>query len=194
MTYHHNTLHCSYIFNQQCLMIFTGFDSCSADEKGFTKTGKPCRRRKFKESLREREIKKKQMNMEKRGLKEPCTEKCYIKCNTKFTAQERKDINAKYIALDYESQGLYIKSLIDVKATPRSRNKKEGYSRKRRNKFYLKGHDNTKRQVCKTFFLTTLGYMPKNDSKVLTALKKPFNAQKKASGNVNWINKCHKTV
>ncbi|CAB3251780.1 unnamed protein product [Arctia plantaginis] len=78
------------------------------ENKGLTKDGRPRKRQKFNESVKERQEKKKKVRDEQNDLKDPCTEKCMKKCVTKFTPQVRQDIHDRYIALDYESQGLFI--------------------------------------------------------------------------------------
>lgn len=122
------------------------------------------------------------MKMEKTRLKEPCTEKCKKKCSTKFTVDERQEINARYNALNYESQGIFIKRLIDKIPISHRSKVSANYIRKITYKYYLNGYDDIKKEVCKTFFLTTLGYHANNGTRIATAMNKPLNAQKMSRG------------
>lgn len=153
------------------------------ENKGLTKDGKPRKRRNFSESVKERQEKKRKAKDEQNYLKEPCTERCMKKCLTKFTPQQRQDIHDKYIALDYESQGLFIKCSIDIKPVMRRSQVTENYKRNTTYIYNLRGLDNIKKEVCKTFFLSTLGYKPNNDRRITTAMSKAIDEQKNARGS-----------
>ncbi|CAB3231768.1 unnamed protein product [Arctia plantaginis] len=153
------------------------------ENKGLTKDGRPRKRQKFNESVKERQEKKKKVRDEQNDLKDPCTEKCMKKCVTKFTPQVRQDIHDRYIAFDYESQGLFIKCCIDVKPVMRRSQVTEDYKRKTTYIYNLKGPDNIKKEVCKTFFLSTLGYKPNNDRRITTAMSKAIDEQKTTRGS-----------
>lgn len=47
--------------------------------------------------------------------------------------------------------------------------------RKRTLNYFLENGNNEVTKVCKNFFLTTLGFGPKNDSRVLRAINKPID-------------------
>ncbi|CAB3248508.1 unnamed protein product [Arctia plantaginis] len=153
------------------------------ENKGLTKDGRPRKRQKFNGSVKERQEKKKKVRNEQNDLKDPCTEKCMKKCVTKFTPQVRQDIHDRYIALDYESQGLFIKCCIDVKPVMRRSQVTEDYKRKTTYIYNLEGPDNIKKEVCKTFFLSTLGYKPNNDRRITTAMSKAIDEQKTTRGS-----------
>lgn len=153
--------------------------------KGLTKDGKVRKRRKFEESIQVRKAKKIKLEIEKLYIKEPCTEKCIKKCTSNFSEEQRIKIHNEYISLSWESRGLFMKSLVDTKNTAtRKTNTKSGQDTPRRDVTYKYFFclRKEKTEVCKTFFLSTLGYNPKNDRRLHLALKRSADRQKDERG------------
>lgn len=153
---------------------------------GTTKSGKPRMRRKFEESLETRLEEKKRMKLEKMGVKPGCNDTCSKKCTSSFDESERKRINEIYQSLSHEAQGLYVKSLVAAKEVNR-RIRESQQLRKHTYEYFLDISDK-KKEVCKTFFLTTLGYNKNNDKRVLNILSKPPEAQKDQRGKHHQSN------
>ncbi|CAH0721912.1 unnamed protein product, partial [Brenthis ino] len=131
------------------------------NEKGLTKAGMPRKRRRFDTSLADRQRQKKENADEKLSLKPPCDGKCRKKCTTKISEEIRREIHDRYIRLDWESRGLFIKGMVESKEI-KTRTTKEGRNKRRDVSYYY--HFQVKHEkidVCKTFFLTTLGYTHK---------------------------------
>ncbi|KAH9627797.1 hypothetical protein HF086_000182 [Spodoptera exigua] len=143
--------------------------------KGTTKKGTPRIRKLYTESTNTRKEAKKQKKIEKFCVKPACTTSCKKKCGEKFSESDRMNINQQFWGLNYESQGYYIQSLIKKQLVNR-RLQISTLSRNNTFKYFLE-KANEKFEVCKIFFLTTLGYNKKNDRRILDAIKKPWNAQ-----------------
>ncbi|CAH2088926.1 unnamed protein product [Euphydryas editha] len=140
-----------------------------------TKSGNPRKRRKFEESLETRLKYKKKGKLDKMAVKPGCNETCIKKCMSSFTELERIRINDTFWKFDYEAQGLYVKSLVIEKEV--QRRIKDSQMMRKHTYMYFFDTDNKKKEVCKTFFLTTLGYHKNNDRRVLDILKKLPEAQ-----------------
>lgn len=95
---------------------------------------------------------------------------CKLKCGANFTEEQREKINREFWEFDSFQQKYFILhqcSRCDVKRRTLS----EGLSQRNMSiKYYLHTSDGQKLQVCKKFFLTTLGYKPKNDGVVFRVL------------------------
>lgn len=99
-------------------------------------------------------------------------------CSAKFTVEKRIDIDDRYVKLNWEGRGLFIKAFvlpIDVNIrTSGNTNAKRQVTYK-----YFLNKNRKRIEVCKVFFLSTLGYNPKNDRHLHLALKKPVDTQYK---------------
>lgn len=158
--------------------------SSSTNDKGLTKSGVPRKRRKFDVPMSERLKMKKDSDEEKISIKPPCDEKCRRKCTSKINIEERQVIHDKYIKLNYESKGIYIKSMIET-YTPLVRkvsNERRRANRDNSHRFYF-AVNGTRIEVCKKYFLTTLGYHPNNNRRIITALNKEMDEQKDKRGS-----------
>lgn len=123
------------------------------DAKGFTKSGLPRKRRVYDVPLNERNYLKKQLNIEKLSLKNACNENCRQKCTSKFTEDQRKIINDSYAKLSKECQGVFIKGMVEMrKVSNRKQTSKETPKRKVTYCYFLDNEDQTRIEVCKTFF------------------------------------------
>ncbi|KAE9521295.1 hypothetical protein AGLY_018314 [Aphis glycines] len=151
---------------------YGGSDTCNVDvlEK-MTKRGTKRKRRLFKNSLTKRNAIKLDQLRNKHSLKPPCKTTCMQKCTDKFTESVRKTINQQFWNLSKDERRMFILHSVDIKDVKRRR----GNDIKKINLTYvyiLKSEDRTKNIVCKTFFLTTLGFVAKNDKFVFNKGKK----------------------
>ncbi|KAK7169041.1 hypothetical protein R3I93_005136 [Phoxinus phoxinus] len=104
-------------------------------------------------------------------MREPCGQKCRRKCSEKFSEEWRKKIWAMYWNMDYTEKRAFMFCNITQLPTARLFVPK-GTSRRSRSFVYrLKNEDQVPQQVCKNFFLATLGYHPTNDSLVLSVMR-----------------------
>lgn len=83
--------------------------------------------------LKERNKIKKQLEIENLSLKSACFENCRQKCTSKFTEDQRKIMNNSYSKLSKESQGVFIKGMVETrnvfnrKQTNKEQPKKKSY-------------------------------------------------------------------
>lgn len=106
------------------------------------------------------------------------TEHCKKQCFEKITEDRRSDVNFQYWNMTWKERRVFILSTcqcVDVK----TRKNKELTNRKNTLKFYITDDRGNKIQVCKPFFLTTLGFKKTND-RVLDVLRHYPNGQVEA--------------
>ncbi|KAH9642846.1 hypothetical protein HF086_016651 [Spodoptera exigua] len=81
-------------------------------------------------------------------------------------------INSRYSALDTAAKGMFIKTSVSVaKVQSRKNINKEPKRNLTFNYFFTVHGPENPVQVCKTFFLATLGYNPKNDTNIFRVLQ-----------------------
>lgn len=179
------------------------FDTIAADvieleesasmDKGLTKAGLPRKRRKFEEPLAERVKQKNERELEKLSLKPPCGQKCRKGCSAKFTEEMRIDIHDRYVKLNWEGRGLFIKGFVLPKHVNIRTSGNTNPKRQITYKYFF--NKNLERiEVCKVFFLSTLGYNPKNDRHLHLALKKPVDMQQDKRGTYERQNVIDKDI
>lgn len=185
------------------------FDNCMniVERKLYTKTGELRKRKKYEDSPQERKRKKLQKYIKDHYVKESC--KCPLKCGSKVTFERRIDINKQYWSMSHEEQKNFIYSKIKKFAKKRSTVKGENVSRRINSfKYSLTSHDNEEIDVCKVFFLATLGYEKENDrilknvrntDPLLIAPKKdrrchPSSRKINREVIINHINSFHPTI
>ncbi|KAG5861482.1 hypothetical protein JTB14_024714 [Gonioctena quinquepunctata] len=101
-----------------------------------------------------------------------CTNKCIRKCKDKITENRRQQINDEFWKMSWSEQRIFI-----VGQCQRQIPKKhiENSSTANTYFYYLKNEEGTSAQVCKPFFLTTLGFKYNNDTVLQNALKNSQN-------------------
>lgn len=124
-------------------------------DKGLTKKGNPRKRRKAEETLVERKEKRSKIEVEKLTLKDPCTESCRKKCAEKIYYERRKEINAEYVSMSWELKGCFIKSLVESKKVACRKTTNTEIQKRDVTYNYYFYNEQTKIEVCKTFFLAT---------------------------------------
>jgi len=103
---------------------------------------------------------------EKHAVKPGCSsEKCKKKCTTKISEERRNEINCLYWELNWIEQKSFVLNSLSRTGVKRrtSVRQTEEFQRKNTFQYFLKDADGQKQNVCKLFFLTTLGYNKKND-------------------------------
>lgn len=100
---------------------------------------------------------------EKYTVKRGCDNTCKRKCSLKFNGEVRQSINLSYWSLDSKGRRLLVQSLLSVSEVQR----KTCLNDSRRSntiKYRFKDVKGEFVEVCKNFFLETLGYDRKNDT------------------------------
>ncbi|KAL2089719.1 hypothetical protein ACEWY4_014407 [Coilia grayii] len=103
-------------------------------------------------------------------MREPCGIKCRRQCTRKIPEDRRREIWSEYWDMSYgDKRSFVFYSVSQVQKAKAFANP----SRRSRSFIYrLKDADEIPRQVCKMFFLSTLGYHPANDSLVFSVMGK----------------------
>ncbi|KAJ8364805.1 hypothetical protein SKAU_G00136360 [Synaphobranchus kaupii] len=104
-------------------------------------------------------------------LREPCGPKCRRRCTAKISEERRRDIWRKYWDMAYTEKRSWMFHTVTQLPTK----KVTGGTQSRCSRsfvYWLQDHNSVPQQVCKPFFLSTLGYHPKNDSLVITMMGK----------------------
>lgn len=147
----------------------------STDEdttKHVTKKGSIRKRKKYDKSLAQRKHVKKLIDMDtKYKLRRGCDTKCRKKCHYNFTEDCRKQINHHFRVMNWTEQQYFIINNT-LKENPKRKTVKENPKLKRdiTVSYFLVNEKGVKVNVCKIFFLETLGYGRKNDKSVRKAL------------------------
>lgn len=100
-------------------------------------------------------------------LGKPCGPTCGKKCTKKIPHVRRKEIFNSYRAMSHSDKWAFVFHSVTQLLT--SRLTTAGPSRRNKTfKYHLNNSLGQPQDVCKTFYLTTLGYHPKNDSVIVS--------------------------
>lgn len=116
--------------------------------------------------------------LQKYPMREPCPNLCKKLCSVNFTEEDRSKIHKYYWSLDWEHQGIFIKNLVteeDCKKSKKNLKRPRNVTYKYR--LTKREAEQHSYEVCKLFFLSTLGYNIKNDRRVNAVLKKSIVEQ-----------------
>ena len=106
---------------------------------------------------------------EKHSVKPGCNLTCKKNCTTKIPEEQRQQINREFWSMSHYERRCFM--LHATKRKLASRKTTAADSRRKHSYFYfLNGKDGIK-AVCKTFFLTTLGFQKNNDTALQNCLK-----------------------
>ena len=103
------------------------------------------------------------------GVKKPCLNSCKRKCTSKVTEAHRVKLNSEFWAMSKEEQKMFIATI--CKRAPVDRFTTGQQSKRTKTFHYFFGNEEgVAVSICKTFFLTTLGYAKNNDTVVQNIL------------------------
>lgn len=144
-----------------------------------TKKGTVRKRKRYETSVGERKKAKYDTYVQKHGVKKGCGELCPRKCFQKITEDRRKFLNSEFWKMtDEKERKAYILHHVSS-ALVKQRTTVVVGDNHRRNKSYtytLNDENGTSHNVCKIFFLTTLGFSVNNDRIVRTSLLNAENS------------------
>lgn len=144
----------------------------TGDEK-YTKKGKIRKRKSFNISVDQRKKIKCSEIQQKHKVQIPCdANKCQKKCSEKIDQDRRVAINKMYWNLDWVAKKTYI--LNSVNRAPIKRRRSDSSTKQNSFKYFLKDSDGETQNVCKIFFLTTLGYKKNNDWAIQSFVQQDF--------------------
>lgn len=151
------------------------------EQDHMTKRGTIRKRKIYETSIAERRKARKEEKISKNyALKPGCDETCKRKCTSMIHEGRRKAINERFWSLTWSEQKVFISSHTSrvkparQKKFPADSNKK---NRTQSLSYFLSNEIGEKIQVCKVFFLTTLGYCKTNDKAVRNAVNKQDDVQ-----------------
>lgn len=153
--------------------------ACTNLGNDLTKRGSVRKRKKYHKSLGERKNDKFQDKVKKHQIKAGCS--CSKDCGSKISNDQRHAINGYFWSLSSCEQQVYVSAHISPSVVKRRRSESE-----KRNvslNYSLRDENEEFHQVCKTFFLTTLGFNPKNDRMITNALCNAKNGLVYAADN-----------
>lgn len=132
-----------------------------------TKSGVQRKRRVFKYSASERIKRKLKIQQLSHEIRDPCS---HVTCNT-INSERRREINKSFWDLNFSERNCYAYNTISRKPIKQRRQNTKPV---KHNSFhyYLKNEKGEATKVCKTFYLTTLGFSKSNDSFIKSAMGK----------------------
>lgn len=136
---------------------------------GLTKKGEIRKRKRYVKPLKERKQELDKLKDEEHDVKPGCG-KCRRSCHKKFPYARRKVLNTQYWLMDFQERRIFISTSI-TKETVQRRRSGDGTFRSCTYRYFLTTDLGEKAEICKTFFLTTLGYDQKNDRIVTNVLR-----------------------
>lgn len=106
----------------------------------------------------------------------PCGPKCKRQCTQNISEGRQKEIWEKYWEMKYKEKRTWIFHMV---AQQSKKNITVGADSRRSRSFlyHLPNQSGSAQQVCKVFFLTTLGYHPKNDRLIVTMMGKSITTK-----------------
>lgn len=134
----------------------------------FTKRGLERKRRTFKLPPKERGIIKLQLKQALHHVRKPCE---HDSCKFNISENRRKEINTEFWKMGFSERytlGFYTIHRKDIK----QRRKNTQPLKNNTFLYYFKNDAGVIQQVCKTFYLTTLGFSKTNDSFIKTLMGK----------------------
>lgn len=138
-----------------------------------TKKGTVRKRKIVEETMEERLEKKKLALKETHKVLVGCTSTCYLKCETKIKEDQRNVINEQFWEKSWIDRRSFVLNICERQEPKRKKNTPDFGSKKRLTfKYFLPDENGQKLQVCKTYFLTTLGFEKKNDRFIFEVLSK----------------------
>lgn len=161
----------TYFYNEIKNIVFNAVKI--SDKRMYTKKGDIRKRKSYDISVSDRKKIKLNATKEKHQISGSCSKSCPKKCSTNIPENRRLDINIQFWCLNREDQRNFM--LNNTAKRPVKRKTVEGARSRRKNtiRYTFKDSHGTQHEVCKVFFLTTLGYHPTNDKPLRTILREP---------------------
>ncbi|KAB0801639.1 hypothetical protein PPYR_03825 [Photinus pyralis] len=135
----------------------------------WTKDGRPRKRRRFSKSVEERKRLNKNRIADAHKIINSCGNDCVKKCQKTFSYSHRTLINNEFWNMNHNEQKTFI--FHNVSRSPTKRTTVHSATSSRRSntlQYAFKNESGRRVAVCKTFFLTTLGFKKSNDKMVRT--------------------------
>lgn len=162
----------------------------------YTNKGEIRKRRKFDVPPKERKSLKLKEKVQGHGIKKPCREMCTKGCAKKITYARQKVINNEYWQMNTTEQSTFVYNNVSQEQA-KGRTSSDSNSRRSKTfKYYLPDEKGTTQEICKVFFLSTLGYISTNDRIIRNAVSglqttsiKPLPCRKIGNENAKKIDR-----
>lgn len=126
-------------------------------EKDLPEIGETSNKAGAKKRKRLSVVERKERDISNHKLLPPCL--CKRKCIENICEERRKDINNQFWKLDYNKRRMWIKNNVKLIPTKRPRLDSRGdVTRNTSRLYFMMDEEDVDHQVCKVFFLRTLGY------------------------------------
>lgn len=145
----------------------------SALQLTLTKDGKPRKRRKYRQSLKERKENSTRKKQKLHSIKEGCSrDTCLKKCQEKIVTNQHILINREFWEMTNKDQRSFLLNCVS-KTNIKRRTTAATTSRRSNTMTYaFKDKGGSRIEVCKTFFLNTLGFKRSNDKLIRSVFNK----------------------
>jgi hypothetical protein len=138
----------------------------------FTRKGEVRKRKSYEKSMKERQEETNRKKLHHYGVKEGC-KNCKKECNLNFDKARRLELNTRYWNMNWQERQIYVSSNVTACLIRKRRGTDES-KRQKSLRYFLKTETGSRIQVCKVFFLTTLGYHKKMIELFQTTWEKIF--------------------
>uniref|UniRef100_A0A0A9WCS5 Uncharacterized protein n=2 Tax=Lygus hesperus TaxID=30085 RepID=A0A0A9WCS5_LYGHE len=125
---------------------------------------------------------------ESHPVRPPCTEKCLKGCTKKISEERRTEINSEFWLLNFVGRSSYVLSHTEALDT-KNKLKNINCVKSSYYKYFLKEKGKLE-EVCRTFFLTTLGFTPTNNTLLKRVLNTSLVPENDKRGKHSPPNKC----
>lgn len=152
----------------------------SSVEESYTKKGTIRKRKRARttEELNEEKEQRQKSLKEKHQVLAGCDiNKCRKKCSSTFSETQRIHINRKFWQLTSQERKSYVLNSCDRLTVKKRRHCEDDPRKQNTFRYYLKTENDERRETCKVFFLTTLGFHKNNDRIVHDTLSKTPKGQ-----------------
>lgn len=143
--------------------------------KGYKKNGERRKRKKKRKSeeIRLEKSKKLKLLVEKHKVVPPCSvNACRKKCISIISENQRQQINLSFWNLTEQERRNYILASCSRLNVQKRRETDVNYRKNNTFKYFLKDEEGKSKEVCKIFYLTTLGFHKNNDRLLHDVLSK----------------------
>lgn len=150
----------------------------NSDAVQYTKMGTIRKRKKYELSIKERQKQQHHVLVEQHKVKPGCNNKCVHMCTKNISEERRMFLNSEFWKIDnqMERKSFMLHHVSTVPVKQRTVCADIEFRRSYTFQYMLKDDNGASHIVCKTFFLTTLGYDKKNDKVLRTSIRNAKNS------------------
>lgn len=148
--------------------IVNEIEEDGGEDLGVTKRGTKRVRKKKSTNPTERAQKQIKKLKDDHSTHDPCDNKCRYKCSTKFSEDWRNQCNTEFWNKNFSERRNFI--VLCATKLPVKRRRSDSEKKQNSFRYFFNDTEGERIRVCKTFFLTTLGFSKENNSVVYDSL------------------------